>query len=322
MIFVSGNAVCNNAVSGELNMNLSSNFADRRIHSKGLIFGFLGVLGFSFTLPATRLAVASLDPVIVGLGRALIAASLAAPLLLITRQKIPKKSQWPSILIVMIGVIVGFPMLTAMAMREVPASHGAVLLGLLPLATAIAGSIRAHEKPSNLFWIASASGSIAVIVYALSIGGGSFHFADFILIGAVALAALGYAEGARLAREIGGWQVICWALLASVPLLIWPVGFKVWQHGLVAPASAWFGFAYVSIVSMFLAFFAWYRGLAVGGVARVSQLQLLQPFLTLGFASLFLGEKFSIGALLAVLVVVSSIFVSRRQVVTIKTNQR
>lgn len=293
-------------------MNQNSNSAQDFTSSDGLTFGFIGILGFSFTLPATRLAVASMDPVIVGLGRALVAACLAAPLLLVTKQKMPEKNQWFSILIVMIGVIIGFPILTAIAMRKVPASHGAVVLGLLPFATAIAGAIRTHERPSKLFWFASASGSIAVIAYALSMGGGSFHLADFALLGAVLLAALGYAEGARLAREIGGWQVICWALLVSVPFLIAPVWFKIWQHGLVAKPSAWFGFAYVSIVSMFLAYFAWYRGLAIGGVAKVSQLQLLQPFLTLGFATLFLGEKFSIGALLSISVVVTSIFVSKR----------
>lgn len=304
-------------------MKSSSSFADSYSSYKGLFFGFIGVLGFSFTLPATRLAVASIDPVVVGLGRALVAASLAAPLLLITKQKIPEKHHWLSILIVMIGVIVGFPMLTAIAMLEVPASHGAVVLGLLPFATAIAGSIRAHERPSSLFWCASGSGSVAVIAYALSSGGGSFHLADFILLGAVLLAAFGYAEGARLAREIGGWQVICWALVVSVPFLIGPVWIKVWQHGLVAKPSAWLGFAYVSIVSMFLAFFAWYRGLAIGGVARVSQLQLLQPFMTLGFASIFLGERFSAGALLSVSVVVSTIFVSKRsKVVTVRIERQ
>jgi len=300
-------------------MNTNCDPAQKHLATEGLTFGLLGILGFSFTLPATRLAVASLDPTIVGLGRALVAACLAAPLLIVTKQQIPKNNQWVSILIVMIGVVVGFPMLTALAMRLVPASHGAVVLGLLPFATAVAGAIRAHERPSTSFWLASASGSIAVVAYALSTGGGSFHLADFALLGAVILAALGYAEGARLARDLGGWQVICWALVVSVPFLIGPVGFKIWQYGLSAQPSAWFGFAYVSIVSMLLAFFAWYRGLAMGGVARVSQLQLLQPFLTLGFATLFLGEHFSLVALLSVSVVVISIFVSKRsQVIDVR----
>lgn len=284
---------------------------------EGLIFGLLGVLGFSFTLPATRMAVASLDPIVVGLGRALIAACLAAPLLLLTRQKKPTRQQWRSIVWVLIGVVVGFPMLSAWAMRWVPASHGAIVLGLLPLATAIAGTLSAHEKPSYTFWLASAVGSCTVVAYALVTGGGNLHPADFALLGAVVLAALGYAEGARVARALGGWQVICWALVLAAPFLVWPVGFAIWAHGLVATPSAWLGFAYVSLISMFLAFFAWYRGLAIGGVARVSQLQLLQPFLTLGFAALFLGERFGLGALLSAGVVALSLLVSQRSRVLI-----
>ena len=285
---------------------------------EGLSFGLLGVLGFSFTLPATRMAVATIDPMIVGLGRAIVAACLAAPLLLITKQKIPTTRQWASVFIVLLGVVIGFPLLSAWAMRLVPASHGAVVLGLLPLATAVAGSIRAHEKPSRKFWFASIAGSFAVISYALSIGGGSFQLADFALLGAVVLAALGYAEGARLAREIGGWQVICWALLLSAPLLIWPVSAKILHHGVSVTPSSLAGFVYVSFVSMFLAFFAWYRGLAIGGIVRISQLQLLQPFLTLGLSFLFLHEKIGIGAVFSALVVALSIWAGRRSPVTLK----
>ena len=284
--------------------------------SEGLVYGFLGVLGFSFTLPATRMAVASLDPVIVGLGRALIAACLAAPLLLLTRQTRPSARQWRSIVLVVVGVIIGFPMLTAWAMRLVPAAHGAVVLGLLPLATAIAGALRAHESPSGMFWLASATGSFAVIAFALASGGGSFHPADIALLGAVVLAALGYAEGARIARELGGWQVICWALLLAAPFLIVPVGLAIRTHGLEASASSWFGLAYVSLISMFLAFFAWYHGLATGGVSRISQLQLLQPLLTLALSALFLGERFGLDAMACAGLVALSIFVSRRSRVT------
>jgi drug/metabolite transporter (DMT)-like permease len=300
-------------------MKISQHRPAQKNSFEGLAFGFLGVLGFSFTLPATRMAVASLDPIIVGLGRALVAACLAAPLLFFTRQKRPSALQWRSIVLVVVGVIIGFPMLTAWAMCLVPASHGAVVLGLLPLATAIAGAVRMQERPSITFWIASAVGSIAVIVFALASGEGSFHSADFALLGAVALAAIGYAEGARVARELGGWQVICWALILATPFLIGPVGFAIWKHGLVASLPSWMGFAYVSVISMFLAFFAWYHGLAMGGVSRVSQLQLLQPFLTLGFSALFLGERFSKGAIISVGIVALSIFISRRRHVSIKS---
>ena len=288
---------------------------------QGFAFGLLGVLGFSFTLPATRMAVDTLDPITVGLGRALIAALLAAPLLLITRQKVPGFRQWGSIAVVMIGVIIGFPLLTAWAMKRVPASHGAVVLGLLPLATTIFGAIRAHERPSFIFWAASMVGSLTVVGYALSFGGGGFQLADLALLGAVVLAALGYAEGAWLARSIGGWQVICWALVLAAPLLIGPVYSAIARNGFDVTPTSLTGFAYVSLISMFLAFFAWYRGLALGGVARISQLQLLQPFLTLLFSAVFLNERFSIVALASAVVVALSIFVSKQSRVTIKDSR-
>ena len=216
-----------------------------------------------------------------------------------------------------VGVVVGFPTLTAWAMRIVPAAHGAVVLGLLPLATALAGVLRAHERPAPLFWCASAAGSFAVVGFALATGGGSFHPADLALLGAVALAALGYAEGGRLARELGGWQVICWALVLAAPFLVVPVALALWRHGFTATPAAWGGFLYVSLVSMFLAFFAWFHGLAVGGVARVSQLQLLQPFFTLTAAALFLGERIGPGAIVCAGAVALSIFVGRRSRIVI-----
>ena len=296
-------------------MKATSSGTVRRNGIEGFAFGLLGVTGFSFTLPATRLAVAALDPVFVGLGRAVIAACLAAMLLLLTKQPFPNKRQWRGLTVVAIGVIIGFPTFSAWAMKRVPASHGAVILGLLPLVTAIIGSIRTREKPSPLFWLAGCLGSAAVITYALASGGGQFHPADFALFGAILCAALGYSEGAHLTRELGGWQVICWALLLALPFLVWPVAFEILRHGLHATASAWFGFAYVSVISMFLAFFAWYRGLASGGVARISQLQLLQPFMTLGFAAIFLHEHFGLHAILAAGIVVLSIMISHRSAV-------
>ncbi len=284
--------------------------------SKGLFYGLLGIIGFSVTLPATKLAVVAFDPLFVGLGRATVAACLAAPLLYFTRQKLPTRAQITSLFIVMLGVIIGFPVLTAWAMQTAPASHGAVLVGLLPLATALAAAWRAQERPTPVFWCASVLGSATVVGYALINGGGSFHSADFILLAAVAAAAIGYAEGGRLARGIGGWQVICWALVLSVPVLIVPAAFGAWKTGLPsfvnATASVWLGFAYVSVVSQFLGFFAWYHGLALGGVARVGQIQLLQPFMTLGFSALLLGEKIAPMAMAAMSVAALAIFVGRR----------
>jgi drug/metabolite transporter (DMT)-like permease len=194
------------------------------------------------------------------------------------------------------GVVVGFPALTALA-----------------------GALRAHERPSAAFWCASALGSFTVVGFALVSGGGSFHLADVALLGAVVLAAFGYAEGGRLAKQLGGWQVICWALVFAAPLLVVPVGWRVWQQGLEAPPLAWAGFAYVSVFSMFLGFFAWFHGLSVGGVARVSQLQLLQPFFTLFASALFLGERLGLGAIACAAVVALSIFVARRSKITVAT---
>jgi drug/metabolite transporter (DMT)-like permease len=282
-----------------------------------MALGLLGVLSFSMTLPATRLAVASLNPFIVGMGRAMVAALFAGPLLYFTKQPFLTKPQLRSMALVMLGVIAGFPILSAWAMQRVPASHGAVVLGLLPLTTALAGALRAHERPSPSFWFASALGSFAVIAYALASGGGTFDPADLALLASVFLAALGYAEGARLAREIGGWQVICWALVLGFPLMVVPVALLVRAHGLHATPQAWCGFAYVSMFSAFLGFFAWYRGLALGGVARVGQVQLLQPFFTLAFSAWLLHEHFSLGALGAMSFVAISILLSRRSTVKI-----
>lgn len=269
------------------------NAATKVSHSRaGLAYGLLGVIAFSFTLPATRLAVAALDPVAVGLGRAVVATIPAALLLLLTKQPWPDRSQWQRLAVVVLGVIIGFPVSSAWAMQHVDASHGAVLMGILPLATAIAAFLRVGERPGGRFWISSIAGSATVAAFSLSSGSGEIEAADGALLLGVALAALGYAEGGRLAREIGGWQVICWSLVLAFPFIVGPVAWLVARHGIDAPASAWTGFLYLSFVSAFLGFFAWYHGLALGGVARVGQLQLLQPFFTFIAAALFLGERF------------------------------
>ncbi|HEY0738115.1 MAG TPA: DMT family transporter [Herpetosiphonaceae bacterium] len=277
----------------------------------GWFYGLLGMLSFSLTLPATRVAVAELNPIFVGLGRALVAAALAAILLKLTQQPVPSRSQIKSLLLVAAGVVVGFPILSAWALRIVPASHGAIMLGLLPLATVIAGVLRAGDRPSRGFWAASSAGSSVVIVFAIVSGGGHIQGADLALLVAVIAAAIGYAEGARLAREIGSWQVICWALLIAAPFLLVPVGLTL-LRGVHGSPSAWIGFAYVSVFSMFLGFFAWYRGLALGGVARVGQLQLLQPFFTLGASALLLGEQITPATILVALVVAVIVALGRK----------
>jgi drug/metabolite transporter (DMT)-like permease len=213
------------------------------------------------------------------------------------------------------GVILGFPFLSAWALRQVPAAHGAIVIGLLPLATAFAAAVRVGERPSWQFWLASVAGSMIVIVFALVSGGGGLQLADLALLGAVAAGALGYAEGGRLARTLGGWQVISWALVLAAPCISIPVGIALWQHGAAAPPSAWLAFSYVAIISQFLGFFAWYRGLALGGVARVSQIQLIQPFLTLVASALLLHEQVTLATVLVALMVMLTVALGRRAAV-------
>ena len=277
----------------------------------GMIFGFLGVLAFSLTLPATRLAVGALDPVLVGLGRSAVAALPAALLLHFTKQRRPTTAQWRALAIVALGVIAGFPVCSAWAMQRIDASHGAVLVGFLPLATAVAAFMRAGERPTARFWLSGIAGSVTIAVFSISSGGGAFSPGDGVLFLGVLLAALGYAEGGRLAREIGGWQVICWSLVLAFPAIIGPVLWLVSAHGLSAPMHAWGGFAYLSLVSAFLGFFAWYHGLALGGVAKVGQVQLLQPFFTFLFAAGFLGESFGWKPAICAALVATSILIGR-----------
>jgi drug/metabolite transporter (DMT)-like permease len=280
--------------------------------SRGLILGALGVIGFSLTLPMTRIAVAELDPVFVGLGRALIAALLSAIMLRKQRSPLPARRHLTSLLIVTLGVIIGFPLFTSLAMQHLPASHGAIVLGLLPLATALFAVLRAHERPSPTFWIAAAIGSTAVVLFALANSGWDFRAADGLLLVAVILCGLGYAEGGKLARELGGAQVIAWALLLASPILAIPVAYVAFHHNMHASFRAWAAFGYTGVVSMFLGFIAWYQGLAVGGVARVSQMQLLQVFITLGWAWLLLDERITPLTLVTAVVVVTTVAMGRR----------
>ena len=278
----------------------------------GFIYGFLGVLVFSLTLPATRLAVSSFDPVFVGLGRAIVAAGLSFILLVVTRQTIPPLRFLPNFCLVVAGVVVGFPLLSAIAMRDEPASYGAVITGLLPLSTALFGVWRAGDRPSLPFWLFASLGSALVIGFALLSGSGSLRGADLVLLGAVAAAGLGYAEGAVLSRTFGSWQVICWSLLLAAPILL-PI---VLQH-LPANVSsislgALLGFLYISVFSMFLGFFAWYRGLFLGGVARVGQVQLLQPFLTILASALLLGENLTATTVFFATGVIACVALGRR----------
>ena len=278
----------------------------------GLMLGLLGVIAFSGTLPATRLAVAHLDPVFVGLGRAVVAAVLAAIVLGVTRTPWPARNLWPRLAVVAAGVVVGWPLLSAYAMRQVPASHGAVVSGLLPLATALAGALLAHERPTRRFWACAIFGSAVIVAFALWQGGGAPQLADLLLVGAVIAAAIGYAEGARVARLLGGWQVICWVLVLSAPFLLLPTWLTIDAQALAAPWTAWAGFAYVAVVSMFLGFFAWYTGLALGGIAAVGQTQLLQPFFTIFASAWLLHEHVDAATFVAAALVIAAIALGRK----------
>jgi len=259
--------------------------------SRGLLLGFIGVLIFSLTLPMTRVAVAQLDPWLIGFGRAVLAAIPAAMYLAWRRAPRLMRADWRPLAAVIIGVIVGFPVCSSIGMQTVPASHGAIVIGVLPLATALFAAWLGGERPSRAFWLCAVAGSVVVLVFAWRSGGGGFVTGDLWLLAAVALGALGYAEGGRLARTIGGPEVICWALVVSAPLLLLPVAWLAARQTWPVDMTAVLAFGYVTLFSQFLGFFAWYRGLAEGGLARVGQVQLLQVFLTIGFAGLLFGES-------------------------------
>jgi drug/metabolite transporter (DMT)-like permease len=277
-----------------------------------LFLGFLGVLAFSFTLPATRIAVEELDPAFVGIGREALAAIPAGLILLLSRSPLPSRSQLLRIGVVASGVAFGWPLFSALALRGLTSAHSAVIVGLLPAATAVAAVLRAGERPSRGFWLASLAGLVAVLVFAASQGAGLLTTGDIQILVAVALAAIGYAEGGALARELGGWRVICWAVLLSAPLTV-PIGLVAAAGSdLHAGADAWLGFAYVAAVSALLGFFPWYAGLARGGVAQIGQIQLIQPLLTLAWSALLLGEHIGVATLVASIAVLASVVATQR----------
>jgi drug/metabolite transporter (DMT)-like permease len=277
------------------------------------LLGFIGVLGFSLTLPVTRAAVEDLDATFVGLGRAVVAAALAALLLAVLREPLPDRRTVARLGVVVLGVVLGFPLLTALALRDLPASDAAVIVGLIPAATAVAAVVRGGERPSPAFWVASAGGLVTVLAFAAAQGAGVPRPGDALVLVAVVLCALGYAEGGALARDHGGWRVIAWALLLALPITLPATAVAVASAGLGgASAEAWAGFAYVSVVSMFLAFFAWYAGLARGGIAKIGQVQLVQPVLTLGWSAVLLGESIGPATVAAAAAVLASVALTQR----------
>jgi len=280
--------------------------------TSGWINGLIGVIIFSGSLPATRLAVAAFDPVFLTVARAGIAGLLGLGLLLVFRQPRPKASDLLSLVTVSFGVVVGFPLLTALALQHVTSAHSIVFIGLLPLSTAIFGVIRGGERPKPAFWAFSLAGSALVAGFALAQGGEASPLGDGLMLAAIIVCGLGYAEGAKLSRTLGGWQVISWALVLSLPLMAvltvvyWPQSFAA------VSVPAWLSLGYVSLFSMLIGFVFWYRGLAQGGIAAVGQLQLLQPFFGLALAASLVGETVTPAMLLVTVAVIGCVAGARR----------
>ncbi|MDF0498459.1 DMT family transporter [Bradyrhizobium yuanmingense] len=274
--------------------------------------GLLGVIIFSGSLPATRVAVGGFSALFLTSARAVIAALIGAAVLAVLRQARPQRRDLASLAIVAVGVVVGFPLLTALALQHITSARSIVFIGLLPLSTAIFGVLRGGERPRPLFWLFAGLGSATVAGFALTGDGAASVTGDLLMVASIVLCGLGYAEGAALSRRLGGWQVISWALLLALPLMLvlavltWP---PVWS-GIGVPA--WIGLAYVSVFSMFVGFIFWYRGLAIGGIARVGQLQQLQPFFGLALAGLLLGEPVAASMIAATAIVVACVFFARR----------
>lgn len=280
--------------------------------SAGWGSGLVGVIIFSGSLPATRVAVAGFSPLFLTSARAVIAALLGAVLLGTLQQKRPGRGDLMPLAVVAIGVVVGFPLLTALALQHVTSAHSIVFIGLLPLATAIFGVVRGGERPRPAFWLFSGAGAAAVAGFALGQSGPASLTGDLLMLAAIVLCGLGYAEGASLSRRLGGWQVISWALLLALPVMAVlaistaPGGWS----GISRPE--WLGLAYVSVFSMLVGFVFWYRGLALGGIAGVGQLQLLQPFFGLALAGLLLGEPVAWSMILVTALVVCCVFGAKR----------
>ncbi|MBB3953580.1 DMT family transporter [Novosphingobium sediminicola] len=279
---------------------------------KGWINGMIGVALFSGSMPATRAAVVGFTPLFLTAARAIIAGGLGALMLVAMRESLPRGRQWLSLAMIAGGVVVGFPLLTAIALQEISAARSLVFVGLLPLSTALFGVLRGGERPGAIFWLFALLGAGCVAGYALSHNAAASPVGDALMVVAVVVCGLGYAEGAVLTRQMGGWQVICWALVICTPLaavlaaLTWP------QSMASIGTPSWVGLFYVSVCTMLLGFIFWYRGLALGGIARVGQLQLLQPFLGLGLAAVFLHEAIAPAMLVAVGAVVGCVAGARR----------
>jgi drug/metabolite transporter (DMT)-like permease len=280
---------------------------------KGMLLGCIGVICFSLTLPATRTAVPYFGEAIVGLGRVVIAAIIVGIIFIKNQEKIPNKDQMKSLWIVAIGAVLAFPLLSTYAMKFLPVSHGAIEVALLPLATAGFATWRGGEQLSKRYWIASIISTITVLLYAVYLGLGQLQLGDIALIAAVLILGLSYAEGGKLSKDLGSWKVIAWANLIGAPFFIIPVGLSISSDMLQAPIEAWISLFYLAIISQFLAYIAWYGGMSLGGIAKVGQLQYLQPFLMIIFSVLFLGESITWLTIVLAFIVVICVIVGKSE---------
>ncbi len=295
-------------------LNPSLNHCDIALErpSSGWLNGFIAVVIFSGSMPATKVAVMDFNPFFLTGARGAIAGILALIALLIFKEKRPSLTQLRSLLITAFGIVLGFPLLSAFALQHISSAHSLVFLAMLPLSTAIFGVIRGGERPSKIFWFFSLMGSLLVIGYAISQGIETSPIGDILMLLAIVLCGLGYAEGAQLSKTLGGWQVISWVLVLSLPLSLSLSFFFVPTSFESIPATAWFSLFYIGLFSMFIGFIFWYRGLAQGGIAKVGQLQLLQPFFGLALSATLLQEEVSIGMLFVTVGVIICVLGSKK----------
>jgi len=283
--------------------------------TKGMLIGFIGILIFSLTLPVSKIAVLSFNPYFIAFGRATLAGLVALAYLLYKKEPIPSKVDFLKFVVIALGVVFGFPIFTTIAMIEGSSSHGAVILGMMPLATTVIGVIRFKERPSLGFWLVSLLGAALVVVYALLKSSGDFTYIDGLLVAGGICACVGYVEGGELSRKLNPRVVISWALVISLPITIVMSYFTFDMQYVDAGSMAWIILIYLSLFPMFIGFFFWYEGLAIGGIARVSQVQLIQPFCTLVAASILLGDPLTIVNLVFAFLVVSTVILGKRMLV-------
>lgn len=287
----------------------SPSFSRERL---GLLLGFVGMAIFGGTLPATRIAVSAIDPMALTALRTAIAGLCSLVLLLILRRPLPPRALWPQLAIAMLCVSILFPFLMALAMQTVDASHGGVVLGILPIATALVAVAITHERPKPLFWIASVAGAALVIAFALRQGGGALAMGDLLLFAAITVSAIGYAFSGKLTARMPGWEVISWVLVMALPISLPAAALTLPADLTSIPLKPWLALLYVALFSQWIGFFAWNAGMAMGGIARVSQVQLLQPFITFALAAFFNDETITPQILLFAAAVVATVAASTR----------